>query len=156
MEKGTTFAIGKSGKVGFTLVEVLTVLVIISLMLGIGIPFFRGSSQRMRLKASLRNLVFLGERAKWLSVSEHAPTTLAFDQGCVQVKVLRGGSWEVVGDPYCFPPGVTVTPLGDVKFLPSGEAEESVCIRVENAINQVRFVCVSSLSGKFDVKARGK
>ncbi len=149
-ERKTISAIGKRLHFGFTLIEILVVLAIISLVLGIAVPFFRGQSQRARLKGALRGTISLLEYARWLAVSNHQEIRVYLAEGC-----LRTGEGDTFKE-YCPPSGLKVSLKDKIIFLPSGEAEEKACVYLGNDLGTQRAVCASSLSGRIYIDAVNK
>ncbi len=146
--KKMTSATGRSIlPLGFTLVEMLIVLAIISLLLGVAIPFFRGASQRTRIKGAIRSSIALLNYARWKAISNHIETYVYLEGGC-----LRTGEGESEKK-YCPPSGITLLLDGEIIFLPSGEAQERKCMEIVNDIGQRKAVCASSLSGKISIES---
>ena len=139
-------------KSGFTLMEMLVVLAIISIMLGVGVPFFRTSSQRAKLKAAVRGIISLLNYARMTAVGERNQVKALLEEGCIRIYVRHNDSWQSAGKQYCIPPGVMVSLNNEIVFYPSGEAEESFCIEIKNDLGKQRQVCVSGLSGKVYTK----
>ncbi len=146
-ERKTIFATGEVTSLsGFTLVEMLIVLAIVSLLLGVAIPFFRGASQRTRIKGAIRSCIALLNYARWTAVSQHIETHVFLEDRC-----LKTGEGEEEKK-YCPPSGIELDLDGEIVFLPSGEAQEHKCIELKNDLGQERAVCASSLSGKISIE----
>ena len=140
-----------TGKGAFTLIELLVVLVIISLMLGVAMPFFRGASQRARLKSALRGVIEILGRARSLAQLEHTQSRVWLEGGCLRIGIKRDGKWDPIGEEFCLPSGVSARLDQPVEFLHTGEAKERACVRLQNDLGKQKDVCASSLSGKISV-----
>ncbi len=143
-------------RAGFTLIEILVVLAIITIMLGVGIPFLRGGSQRMRLKSALRGSVALFNYARMEAISRRRWTKVELDtSSCLTVSLREDQEqWTALDKRYCLPKGLDVAWQGgnEVVFFPSGEAQTRVCLEVSNDMGKARDVCVSALSGKVSIE----
>lgn len=64
---------------GFTLIEILVVLVLMSLIAGISTVFFAGSLPKARQRASAREIVSTIKYARTLAASTHERQTVMFD-----------------------------------------------------------------------------
>lgn len=144
------------GRDGFTLIEILVVLAIITVMLGVGIPFLRGSSQRMRLKSALRGAIGLFNYARMEAISRRKWTKIGLDSSsCLTVSLREDqGQWSSLDKRYCLPKGIDAVWQGgnEVVFFPSGEAQSRVCLKVSNDMGKARDICVSALSGKVSIE----
>ncbi len=128
---------------GFTLVEILVVLAIVSLLLGIGVPFFRGSSQRAKFKAAVRGVMSICNYAHYFSLSHRKECSVVLNSNnCIEV---IGAEEE---RQFCPPTGISISLKQPIIFLSSGEAKEKVCINIKSQLGYTRDVCVSALSGK--------
>lgn len=64
---------------GFTLIEILVVLVLMSLIAGISTVFFAGTLPKARLRASAREIVSTIKYARTLAASTHERQVVTFD-----------------------------------------------------------------------------
>ena len=139
-------------KNAFTLIEMLVVLAIITIILGVGIPFFRGGSQRMRLKSALRGSIALFNYARMEAISRRKWVKVELGpSSCLICSVRDGeGNWSPMDKSYCLPRGLSANWQGasEVVFFPSGEARSMACLAIKNDIGRSKKVCVSELSGK--------
>ncbi len=140
-----------TGKRAFTLIEVLVVLVIISLMLGVAVPFFRGASQRARLKSALRGVIEVLGRARSLAQLDRTQSRVWLEGDCLRIAIRQNGKWNPVGEEFCLPSGVSARLDQPVEFLHTGEAKERTCVHLWNDLGKQKDVCASSLSGKISV-----
>lgn len=66
---------------GFTLVEVLLVVVIILIAAGVSVPLFRGTFQSTRMKDAVRSTIRMSRYARSLSILRQEQCMLRFDGG---------------------------------------------------------------------------
>ncbi|MFH0731098.1 MAG: GspH/FimT family pseudopilin [Pseudomonadota bacterium] len=77
---------------GFTLVEILVVMVIIALMSALVIPKLAGSLGNINLKTSARKIASTLRMARNLAVSESKPVAVIFDLEARRVSMEYGGN----------------------------------------------------------------
>lgn len=107
--------VSKSNK-GFTLVEVLAVLALISLLLSVGIPAFSIVLKKYRLSTTTENLAGTLRYARQLAVSRQdrdndglADTIIAnFDPGNNTYEVIYSDSSDSIRPTPKMPPGITL------------------------------------------------
>ncbi len=138
---------------GFTLIEMLLVLAIIGLMLTVAVPFFRGSSQRAKLKGAIFNTVSLLNYAKMLAIKDNKWVKVETTNNvCIKMFEKQGSSWVNTDKHYCLSAGVKFSSFNNVVFLPSGEAKNTSCFTIQDSLSHKKNVCASELSGKIYLK----
>lgn len=75
---------------GFTLVEILLVVVIILIAAGVSVPLFRGTFQSTQMRDAVRSTVRLTRYARSLSILRQQPCTLEFTNGLVRLSCGGG------------------------------------------------------------------
>jgi len=147
---------------GFTVVELLVVLVIISIILSITIPQFNRTSVGARLKTTVYSLTGLIETTKRYALSQRTYAQLVVDSGNQKVVLERKDIDDVDGDDdrdemvqvdrgIDIPIGITVYLTADdtLTFNPSGGVENPDDDIIVNAssINKQKTITVNSLTG---------
>ncbi len=87
MQRGRFVRFGKCGRGGFTLVELLLVIVIIGIVTAISVPTFVKSMRGNRLRTSARSIVAAGRYARSMSVMHQRAMALTFnlDEGSLVI-----------------------------------------------------------------------
>jgi type II secretion system protein H len=104
-----TSATGSDARVpekGFTLIELIMVLIVIAVCAALVFPSFRGSGEGLRLRHSARRIVVLTKRARLKAVTEAVEYRLSMDPASGEFWLTR------VADPLG-EPGVFTEPEGD-------------------------------------------
>lgn len=84
-----TFSPRLAGKrQGFTLLEILLVLIVVSIAFGIAVPFFLRSFQGHRLRAASRAMTMAAKYAKSMAVLKQCNLVLRFDLDAGKVDVV--------------------------------------------------------------------
>jgi prepilin-type N-terminal cleavage/methylation domain-containing protein len=73
---------------GFTLLEVLIVLVIVALIIGIAVPNFRGAFEQSKLESASRNLATMFGTAQHLSVIHRLMFQIKFDSNNQEYQIV--------------------------------------------------------------------
>ena len=118
----------RAGARGVTLIELLVVLGIIGLIVGMSVPGFVAYSQRLRVKATTRQLVGLLSLARSLSISSHESHAVVIDPAAAEVTVMNTVSGQRLEQVLRLPSSVRLTlevagePSTDteVAFRPTG------------------------------------
>ncbi len=114
---------------GFTLLELLVVVVIISLLAGLGLPFFARSLDRVEAKAAAGKIVAVMRLARGEAIATRHSMTAVVDAENRTAYAIRGkystsGTAKPVESPVEIPASVKVWTLGEkivtVEFSPSG------------------------------------
>jgi len=121
---------------GYTLVELITVVVLIGLMLVLSVPRFRNSLLKNNLKTSSRQIVGLVKSAREAAIREHTPYRLLVD---IDLKKI----WVESGQPV---PGKEGDMKSDVLQLPANVRVRDVWTRKTGT--QVSNMAVILLSSK--------
>ncbi len=77
---------------GFTLLEIIIVMVLIGLIAAIGVPRLLGSLERAEVKTSARKIAAAMRSARSHAVSEKRAVTLVIDRKTMSVFAVRGTS----------------------------------------------------------------
>ena len=77
---------------GFTLLEILIVLVIVTLIIGFAIPNFRGAFEQTKLESASRNLVTMLGTAQHLSVIHRLMFQVKFDSNKQEYQIIPDSS----------------------------------------------------------------
>jgi prepilin-type N-terminal cleavage/methylation domain-containing protein len=77
---------------GFTLLEILIVLVIVTLIIGFAIPNFRGAFEQAKLETASRNLVTMLGTAQHLSVIHRLMFQFKFDSSKQEYQIIPDSS----------------------------------------------------------------
>lgn len=145
-------------KRGFTLIEVLVVIVLMSLVLGLGGGLYAGSYQRMLLEKAAKDIFLMARYARVAAIESQKPFQLMFDRAnqrfwvvtTEQDETTLETSQTVVSNSFCrpqtLPDSVTFEKIGIVSlsqtdedvtvesfvtFLPDGTAD-TAAIQVGN------------------------
>ena len=148
--------IGK-GK-GFTLAEMLIVLMISTILLSMGGVFWRASGQRASIKGAIQGVVSVLNYARSKAVSSGNDVFVRHEDHCISVYQKEGDSGEEVKLEREFCPDKMVSmkfsPNNEIVFLPSGGVEEKANILLKNKIGHLRKISVSAFTGKMEVKSQ--
>ncbi len=127
--------LGHSDSRGFTLPEVLIVLLMLALLSGLAAPTFTQTIKNYRIKAVSRQLVSDLQSAKMKAISANTNYQVVFDVANVRYMVQKSdgsdsGPWRNLGND-----GVTLTNnfTGNVVFTPIGEAVYTATNPLDNA-----------------------
>jgi prepilin-type N-terminal cleavage/methylation domain-containing protein len=123
-------------KAAFTLIELLTVIVILSVMVGLSVPNFSKSFSRMELKKTASNIAYLVRWAQARAVNENLKYQLVFLDNSRNYRILRAKSSEEnfnesfvpvpvhMGRVFSIPASVTVEQGGSLKIYPDGTLDK--------------------------------
>lgn len=82
---------------GFTLMELLLVVVVIGILLAITAPSISAALARRNVRGATAGFESLFRRAKATAVGQRLPATITFASGVASVSVVRNGSTVTVG-----------------------------------------------------------
>ncbi len=168
----------KTNRCGFTLVEVLVVVVIISLLGGLGGGIYMGTYKRMLVEKAARDFVLTAQYARIMAIEKHRQYKILLDaanNGFLLTTTQldeEGGQTEqmIVKDSFCRPvefegevkfEDIQITPIGvetttetgedgqSIVFLPNGTAQ-SVVIQIGDGKTHYA-VTISASTGKAKV-----
>jgi len=74
---------------GFTLIEIVIVLVIVALLAGLAVPFISGMMKEATLREPLENLTELAKAARLRAIQEGRPYEIVFTETGFSARVLR-------------------------------------------------------------------
>lgn len=77
---------------GFTLVEVLLVVVIILIATGIAVPRFRGSFQHTQMQDAVRSTIRLSRYARSMAIVRQQPVEMAFSSTLLSLTLPAAGT----------------------------------------------------------------
>ncbi len=168
----------KAKRCGFTLVEVLVVVVIISLLAGLGGSIYMGTHKRMLVEKAARDFVLTAQYARIMAIEKQRQYKIQLDaanNGFLLTTTQldeEGGQTEqmIVKDSFCRPvefegevkfEDIQITPIGveltaetdedeqSIVFLPNGTAQ-SVVIQIGDGKTHYA-VTISAATGKAKV-----
>jgi len=126
----------KECRSGFTIAELLVVMVIISIILGIAIPRFNRASTGTKLKTTADSLTGLLETAKSYAQAQHTSCSVVLDGGGTKISMMKKDIDDVDNDTdieefiefdrgISVPSGITVYLTADntLTFSPYGGVE---------------------------------
>ncbi len=128
----TTRNPGATARSGFTLVELMIGVVLLTLMLAISTPKIRGSVSLWNVKSARVTVANLYAKARVTAVQRRVTTTLRFEGNRAYIVAPRGVVLDTVGGVVDFMGeyGVTLTATSDVTVLPVGLVNAGVPIKV--------------------------
>lgn len=141
----------QSSQVGFTLLELLMVLLILSFVVGLSVPLFSRTFNHMQLEVFSYNVARLLDYAGKRAVASRSRTRVHFDTEGRQYWLLQAqaaskeSSFQRVSDKlgrtYRIPDAVSVNPsLQDVTFHPDGSADPFELLILERGETRYRLV----------------
>ncbi|MHC4462990.1 MAG: GspH/FimT family pseudopilin [Planctomycetota bacterium] len=164
----------KTQRYGFTVAEILLVVVIISLIASVGGGFYMGTYKRMLVEKAGRDFVLAAKYARIMAIEQQKPYRIAFDPNnngfrlaTTQENIETGEAQQVIVRDAYFKPvefagdvkfeGIQITPTGlkaatetaearEIVFSPSGIAQSAV-IQIGDGKNHYT-VSISSATGK--------
>lgn len=164
----------KTEQCGFTVTEMLLVVVIIALLASVGGGIYAGTYKRMLVEKAARNFVIAAKYARIMAIEQQRPYEIVFDPNnngfrlvTTQENIETGEAQQVIVRDLYFKPvefagdvkfeGVQITPTGweaatetgearEIVFSPSGIAQSAV-IQIGDGTNHYT-VSISSATGK--------
>jgi len=169
--------IGRNNQSGFTLMEVLIVVVLMAIIAGISTPYMIGMQRNSEMRDAARTVANMIQEVRSLAVRDGAAHQLECDpstQSCEIQSVAYNAvttNWEPTTiRSYSFPANVLMR-TGDacnksantdslsIEYFPNGNAEvrsamsePSVCVNLSAADPRFRIRLVSTTSGKVVVE----
>ncbi|MBD3175344.1 MAG: prepilin-type N-terminal cleavage/methylation domain-containing protein [Armatimonadia bacterium] len=138
---------------GFTITELMVVMVIMVLLAGLAVPQFVGSMRAERLRTAGRMVVSTAELARSRAVSEARLTRLEFDYENGRLTVYRylqdaeqeqEPYWEPMTDNLAqareLPGGITIEYVGDDPDMSPAERVEELIFRPDGSSDQAFIV----------------
>lgn len=135
---------GKVRQHGFTVIELLMVLVVASVLMGIAVPSFQSWLPTLRLSNAARQVATDLQLARMRAISSNASTAVTFNTGSGTYSF--GAETRSLGELF---PGITITSASNPTFTPRGTVN-SVTITLSNGSAQ-KLVCVNVV-GRIDVQ----
>lgn len=164
----------KTEQCGFTITELLVVVVIIALLASVGGGIYAGTYKRMLVEKAARDFVIAAKYARIMAIERQKPYEIVFDPNnngfrlvTTQENIETGEAQQVIVRDLYFKPveftgdvkfeGVQITPTGlkaatetaevrEIVFSPSGIAQSAV-IQIGDGKNHYT-VSISSATGK--------
>ncbi|MBU1863522.1 MAG: prepilin-type N-terminal cleavage/methylation domain-containing protein [Candidatus Omnitrophica bacterium] len=151
---------------GFTMLEILIVMAIISIILGITIPRFNRSSAGVKLKTTVDVVVEYLETAKSYAATQHTTCAVVYNLGERKIYLMKKDIDDVDGDGdksemvqfdniYTVASGITINFTADsqVAFNSSeGTEDAGETITVSNAsINKQKTITINQITGYVQV-----
>jgi len=144
-----------NGSKGFTLVEILTVIVIISILLTIAPSMFTAYRQRTNLREAAGALAEDIKLAKQRAVAENVPYTITFDVNNNSYRI-QGGTYDVTKKLGDFGKGIRILSQnysggnsGTITFQTRGTCSAGT-IKLQNSINSELDI-ITTLMGKVTI-----
>ncbi|HWP58736.1 MAG TPA: GspH/FimT family pseudopilin [Candidatus Acidoferrales bacterium] len=134
----------KAAQRGFTVLELLMVLVVASVLMGIAVPSFQSWLPTLRLSNAARQVATDLQLARMRAISSNTDTTVAFSTGT--------GTYSFGGESRSLPqlfPGITISSASNPTFTARGTAN-AVTITLTNGSSQ-KLVCVKAV-GRVNVR----
>ncbi len=129
---------------GFTLLELLTVILIIVILSAISIPAWRNIQPTLDLNGSVRELITDLRYAQQLAIAEQIVygVRFNFEEDKYQIIQYKGGSENIIKTKL-LPDGITleqVESFAEAKFTPYGSVIESGDVRLVNTQNKIKTI----------------
>jgi len=150
---------------GVTLIELITVMVIISVLAALSIPAFGTWMAHYRLRTGTRDIVSVMRTAQMRAVSYNMRYGVAFDPGNRQFQLYRdSGGLQVDGAVNLLPTGVTykddtvaLPPDGPggtpfISFFPNFTASAGGRIVLRNSKGNEKTIQISMTSGRITIQ----
>ncbi|MDA8226974.1 MAG: prepilin-type N-terminal cleavage/methylation domain-containing protein [Desulfitobacterium hafniense] len=103
------FKLGANNAKGFTLLEVMIVLAIISITAVVGVPKYQGVKDQYRLEGSGQTVISELKYSKQLAMDQRRTTYVVFSNSQVQTMQVLNGNYQVL-DSKKFETGVSFDP----------------------------------------------
>ena len=129
---------------GFTVLELLMVLVVASVLMGVAVPNFQSWLPTLRLSNAARQVATDLQLARMRAISSNASTAVTFSTGSGTYSF--GAESRDVGQLF---PGITIASASNPTFTPRGTVN-SVTITLSNGSAQ-KLICVNVV-GRVDVQ----
>ncbi len=157
--------INKQRVLGFTLIEVLLVVVILGVIAGIAAPNFSGTYARLQLNESAKNIQYLMRYAQSRAILKNKAHRIDFDLNehtCVIKEKSTGqgfaeteGSYQNIegrwGRNYHIPPGIILEiAQPQIEFFPDGKMTRAR-IYLQSARGQTMTVSTQEQSGQVQI-----
>jgi prepilin-type N-terminal cleavage/methylation domain-containing protein len=140
--------LGKIRQHGFTVLELLMVLVIASVLMGIAVPSFQSWLPTLRLSNAARQVATDLQLARMRAISSNADKEVTFNAGSGTYSF--GAESRDLDELF---PGITITSASNPTFTPrgtvnsvtitlsNGSAQKQVCVKVMGRINVQNSTC---------------
>ncbi len=152
MHRARTYRTTGNAAAGFTLVEILVVLVLMGLVTALAIPSFAGRSQSLQAREAARHLYQVLQSARSQAITTANPVSLLLDYRQQLLQLEQETAYELPRDMRIRARGAPATQT--LTFYPDGSASPAA-FRLEAAGRTFRYT-IEPLTGRigFDVDRR--
>lgn len=156
-----------SRRCGFTLLELVLVMMLLCIAAAIAVPSLRGFREGQRMRGASAQVVSLAQWARAQAVTRAVPYRLNVDAatGTYWLTAERAGVFEMLGEDlgrvFELPDGITIesygAPVADspfpcVEFLPTGRTVAAARVRLTDANGAITEIACLSPAEPFQVR----
>jgi Tfp pilus assembly protein FimT len=135
----------KRSELGFTVIELLTVVGIMMVIMAIATPSFYYWLPTYRLSAGARQIAAELQLSRMKAISQNTTYRLNILAGGTQFQREKDAGFTLDGGPFTLPDGITASPVGPTSVFQSrGTASATDIITVSNG-DASRVICVKTV-----------
>ncbi|MCP4221697.1 MAG: prepilin-type N-terminal cleavage/methylation domain-containing protein [bacterium] len=135
-------------KKGFTLLELMIVLGLLSLVLTAGVPRFKAFFSRTAVSSSTRLVVIALQTARYKAVYFNGRVKVCVEDNLLCLKKKEDGVWEEFKS-FTMDKGVTLSTNNSPVFSPTGSVAPLCTLKVGN--DRYRYKITLSMAGRIKV-----